>query len=101
MKAMLNVTRFNNEDVIATSVEYCAEVGTLHFFTTDVGLYDSENDQTTAPGISYIYQAPGRLRFQGDTLTMTIAGNVEIPVGKYYYFDGQGYTVCDPQIHAR
>ena len=99
MNAKLNVSRFSNEDVIATS--FCADAGTLHFFTTEGGAYDPVADQTTAPGISYVYQKPGKLVFQGDTLTMTIPGQVEIPAGKYFYFDGEGYVICENQVHGR
>ena len=103
MIARLNVTRFSNEDVIATSFvsPFCAEVGTLHYYTTETGSYDPVADQTTAHGISYVYVAPGKLREQGTTLTMTINGYTEIPANTFFYFDGNGYTICDPQTHGR
>lgn len=99
MNANLNVTRFNNEDVIATS--FCQNFGVLHFFTTARGSYNAADNSTTAPGIQYIYNDVGELVFQGDTLTMTIPGKVNVPAGKYFYFDGENYKICEDQAHGR
>ncbi len=99
MNANLNVTRFNNEDVIATS--FCEQFGVLHFFTTSRGAYSAQNNSTTFEGIQYIYNDVGELQFVGDTLTMTVPGRVTLPVGKYFYFNGQGYVLCEDQAHGR
>ncbi len=116
MKARMAVIRFGNDDVIATSGiipghgdnpivipdGICAEIGTVHFFTTGRGRYDATADSTTAPGISYLYTAPGEMSlYAGGGNTMTIAGRVTIPQGRFFYYDGKGYTICDPQAHAR
>ena len=115
MKFQMDVIRFSNTDVIATSAivgpgpdnpivipeGVCAHVGTLHFFTTGKGVYSAANNSTSAPGVSYIYNAPGELVFDGSVSSITLSGDVGISAGKFYYFDGQGYTICDPQAHAR
>ena len=114
MKARMAVIRFDNKDVIATSSftpggpdipivipdGVCAEIGVLHFFTTGRGTYNAASNMTTAPGVSYIYNAPGSMTV-ADGTSMSIAGNVSIPKGKFFYFNGQTYTMCDPQAHAR
>lgn len=113
MKARLAVTRFSNEDVIATSGYtpggedpivipdgICAEIGTAHFFATGRGVYDAGANTTTAPGVGYLYVAPGNMVPNGET-SLTVAGQVSIRSGRFYYFDGQGYLICDPQAHAR
>ncbi len=99
MNANLNVTRFNNEDVIATS--FCEEFGVLHFFTTARGSYNAASNSTTAPGIQYIYNDLGNMEFVGDTLTMTIPGRVTIPEGRYFFWNGQSYQRCEHQAHGR
>ena len=113
MKARLAVTRFSNEDVIATSgyipgggdpivvpEGICPEIGTVHFFATGRGVYNAASNTTTAPGVGYMYNAPGNLVPNGST-SLTVAGQVSIRSGRFYYFDGQGYLICDPQAHAR
>ncbi len=77
----------------------CEQLGTLHFFTTKVLSYDSGTDTTTLAGIQYIYNDVGNLHFAGDALTIRVSGN-DTEVGKFYYFDGQSYILCDPQYHG-
>ena len=99
MNANLNVTRFENEDVIATS--FCENFGALHFFTQDRGAYSAQGNSTTFKGIQYMYNDVGDLTFLGDTLTMTVPGRVTLPPGQYFYFDGETYKLCKPQAHGR
>ena len=101
MKVLLDVIRFHNEDVVATSAitpdqggdiiiipdGVCVHVGALHFFTTK------------ATGVSYMYNAPGDMTLAPGN-TMEIAGRVTIPAGRYYYDDGQGFVLCDLQAHT-
>lgn len=114
MKATLAVTRFSNEDVIATSGAFnpdpgtiiipdgvCAHVSTLHFFTTGRGTYNAATNMTTAPGVSYVYQEPGVMVFDGSVSSISVPGDVTISARKFYYFDGNTYQICDPQAHAR
>ena len=113
MKVLLDVIRFHNEDVVATSAitpdqggdiiiipdGVCVHVGALHFFTTSRGRYDASTDSTKATGVSYMYNAPGDMTLAPGN-TMEIAGRVTIPAGRYYYDDGQGFVLCDLQAHT-
>ena len=112
MNARFYVSRFSSEDVIATSDPFipggggvapdglCQEIGTLHFFTTGRGRYDASTDKTTAPGVGYTYYGPADFVETG-VYSMDWNGRVSVASGKFYYFDGVSYVLCDPQAHAR
>ena len=110
MKAWMEVIRFRNEDVIATSEwvqpgiiipeGVCAEIGTPHFATTGRGVYNAASNSTTAPGVGYNYIAPGEMVPNGET-SMTVGGQVSIRAGRFYYYNGETYVLCENQPHAR
>ena len=108
MNAKYMISRFSNEDVISTSDVIivdpslvCDKFGTLHFFTTSAGRYNATTGLTTANGLQYLYAGSGRMVFQPGVNSMSWEGEQSIPVGKFFYFDGEAYIICDPQAHAR
>ena len=101
MNAKLNVTRFSNEDVIATSA--CEMIGKTHYHTTGASTYDRDLNQTYVPGDLLVYLGEGNfVPVEGtEQFSLTLPGNVFVPVGRYYYYDGQTYVPCEVQAHGR
>ena len=101
MNAKLNVTRFSNEDVIATS--FCEHVGVTHYHSTGASTYDRVEDTTYVPGDLLVYLGEGQFTPVSGSgqFALQLPGNVYVPVGRYFYFDGQNYVPCELQAHGR
>lgn len=95
MNLELNVVRFENEDVIATSgVTYC-DSEARHFYVTnpdaeeDMGYYLSKGtyynlSEGTWKGTNGSLEAYGTGKYEKDT---------------YYHLEGGKYVVCEEQNH--
>ena len=108
MIVKLNVSRFNTEDVIATSAivapVYCDAVGKLHYQSNGDSIYNAVEDQTTIPVTIWVYAGEGLGLIQQDSspeTSLKIDGQFTFMPGKFYYYDGQGYQICNPQDHGR
>ena len=107
MKLRMEVTRFRNEDVIATSgvgpvvppSDVCAQTGMTHILATLVS-YNAAANTTTVTGPSFIYVEKGKMQSTGNGLT-TVEVSGEVTPRTFIYYDGSRYIVCDPQAHAR
>ena len=106
MIVKLNVSRFNTEDVIATSVlpEFCGAVGKLHYQANGDPIYNADENTTSIPVTIWVYAGEGLGLIQQDSspeTSLTIPGDFTFQTGKFYYYNGQGYTICNPQDHGR
>ena len=108
MNARLEVIRFRNEDLIATSAlpvpdVFCEAYGAVHFYTDEtIVSYDEIKDETVATGKVYRYNGPGNLELfaRGN---MVIPGKVDILENTFYHADaGVGHSViCEIQRHYK
>ena len=98
MNARLNVVRFSNEDVIATS-EFCGLFGKDHFYYD--GTYTvNENGTISANGQPYVYAKGVGLVEAFSGLTMPIENAQELQPGYYYSTEGGTIWVyCPNQEH--
>ena len=103
MNVKFNVTRFNNEDVIATSFippELCDHFGTGHFLAD--GTADLAADGVLYfGGTQYSYSKKGGLEpYNGGDVKFPMPSPNEVPVaGAYYYFSDEGWKICEIQAH--
>ena len=106
MKIRMEVTRFTNEDVLATSAVgpigpsgVCTQTGMTHILATRVS-YDPSANITTVTGPSFVYIEKGKLQATGQTIAaVEVEGKVDVRT--FVYFDGSNYYICEPQAHAR
>lgn len=98
MNARLNVVRFSNEDVIATS-EFCLLYGKDHFLAD--GTYQVNDDGSlSANGQPYVYAKGVGLVEAFSGLTMPVSDPNSLQPG--YYYSTEGGTVwvyCPNQEH--
>ena len=105
MKVRMEVTRFRNEDVLATSGAVvppsgvCAHTGMTHILATAVS-YNAAANVSTVTGPSFNYIDKGQMQSTGSGLTtVTVAGKVT--PGSFIYSNGSSYAICEVQPHAR